>query len=157
MKLNARQDIEASASEVFRLLTDFGLWERDALRRGAEVQRTDRLAEPGVGMTWDIRFSFRGAAREVALKVVKYEPGVALGLEFDATLLEGHANIDLVALSARRTRLQLKSEVTSKTLVGRILLQSLRLAKGRINERIQSRLAAFAVSCEDRAQASRAR
>jgi uncharacterized protein YndB with AHSA1/START domain len=152
MKLNVRHDIEASADEVFRKLTDFGQWERDAMRRGAEVQRTDRLEAPGPGMSWAVDFTWRGAPRHVTITLVRYEPGVALGLEMDASVLGGEAAIDLVALSPRRTRLQMKSEITSRSILGRILLQSLRLAKARITERLQDRLAAFAATCETKAR-----
>ena len=43
MKLSSRQDIEAPVAFVFDALNDFQAWERAALRRGAEVARTDKM------------------------------------------------------------------------------------------------------------------
>jgi len=157
MKLNARQDIEANASDVFRLLTDFSRWEREAMRRSAEVQRQDRLETPGVGMAWQVDFTFRGTRRQVKARVVTFDPGACLALELTSDNFAGHARIDLVALSQRRTRLHLKSEVTASSLMGRILLQPLRLAKGRLTGRLQGRLSAFAVSCEDQSRSVQGR
>ncbi|EKD59823.1 MAG: hypothetical protein ACD_54C01115G0002, partial [uncultured bacterium] len=43
MRFATKQDIEAPIADVFRLLSDFESWERAAMRRGAEVARTDKL------------------------------------------------------------------------------------------------------------------
>ena len=60
MKLSARKDIDSATVEVFPVLADFDSYEKLALRQGAEVQRLDRLPEPGVGSAWLVRFPFRG-------------------------------------------------------------------------------------------------
>jgi hypothetical protein len=152
MKVNARQDIEASAADVFQMLADFARWERDALRRGAGVQRTDRLEAPGVGTAWLVDFDWRGTARKVALTVTGFDPGAGLALSMDAGSLAGNALFDLVALSPRRTRLTLKTEITAKSMLGKVLMQTLRLGKKQIEERLQSRLASLAHICEERAR-----
>jgi hypothetical protein len=152
MKVNARQDIEASAADVFQLLTDFARWERDALRRGASVQRTDRLDAPGVGTAWLVDFTYRGTARKVALNVTGFEPASGLALAMDGGSVSGNALFDLVALSPRRTRLTLKTEITAKSILGKVLMQTLRLGKKQIEERLQNRLASLAQICEERAR-----
>ena len=43
MKLNVRQDIDLPIARVFARLSDFDGWQKAALRRGAEVARTDKL------------------------------------------------------------------------------------------------------------------
>ena len=45
MRITARQDVEAPIAEVFAQATDHVGFERQALRRGADVRRTDRLGE----------------------------------------------------------------------------------------------------------------
>ena len=51
MKLSGRTDIGAPVAFVYAALSDFEGWERSAMRRGADVNRTDKLRVPGVGMT----------------------------------------------------------------------------------------------------------
>ena len=54
MKLSGRTDIQAPVEFVFDAISDFDFWERAALRRGAEVTRTDKLRQPAPGMSWMI-------------------------------------------------------------------------------------------------------
>ena len=60
MKFSAREDIAAPIEQVFASLCDFEGFERQAMRRGAEVQRVDPLTQPGVGMKWQVSFNMRG-------------------------------------------------------------------------------------------------
>lgn len=113
-----------------------------AMRRGAEVERTDRLRSPGVGMAWRLRFVFRGRPRTMQVRLAEVEPGAQLIWAFDSPSLQGTVQIELVALSPRRTRMTLRSEVRPKTLAARLLVQSARLAKGRVQKKSWTRPAA---------------
>ena len=69
MKLSSRQDINAPAAFVFTALADFEAWERAAMRRGADVERTDKANRDGSGRSWLIRFTYRGKARRIAVQL----------------------------------------------------------------------------------------
>jgi uncharacterized protein YndB with AHSA1/START domain len=135
MKLTTRQDIEAPLEFVYARLTDFDHFERMAMRRGAEVERTDRLRTPGIGMAWRLKFTFRNRLRTVLVRFADAEPGSHLAWAFDSPSLEGTARVDLVSLSARRTRMTIVSDARPKTLAARLVMQSMRLAKGRIQRK----------------------
>lgn len=152
MKLSARQDIEASAADVFAILTDFARWERAALRHGADVQRTDSLAAPGAGMAWVASFEFQGVPRKGTVTVTGHDPAAGLVLAMESGGLTGTVDFGLVALSPRRTRLTLNAELRAKSLIGKVLLQSLRLRKKHFEQRLQARLAVLAQICDPRGQ-----
>ncbi len=73
MKFTTREDIEAPIEHVFAAVTDFDGFERQALRRGAEVTRKDTMGKPGVGSEWNLKFTFRGKRREVDARIAKFD------------------------------------------------------------------------------------
>ncbi|PRX38381.1 Polyketide cyclase / dehydrase and lipid transport [Meinhardsimonia xiamenensis] len=149
MKISTRRDIEAPIEVVFAAVTDFEGFERQALRRGAEVRREDPDGSPGLGSRWTIRGRFRGRPRELEATLSRYEPPEAMAFDIRAAGIEGRLEIELVALSARRTRLRLALELRPNTFKGRLLLHSLKLAKGAAKSRIDGRLEQFARRLEE--------
>jgi hypothetical protein len=144
MRFASRTDIEAPADFVFRVIADFGHWERAAMRRGAEVVRTERPrlgGRPGVDPVWLIRFAFRGKERRITLRVGDIAAPDRLGFSWVGQLFEGSGTIELIALGAGRTRLALVSEVKPRTLAARMILQSLKLVRGKVQARLDGRMA----------------
>ena len=154
MKLTTRQDIDATQDFVFARLQDFDQFERRAMRRGAEVERIDRPRRTGVGMAWRVRFAFRGTPRVVEAHLVKTEPAVHLAWTLSSAAVDGTLTVELVALSPRRTRLVLQSEIRPKTLAARLLVQSMRLAKGRVQRKLDAASNDLAAMIEDQARTS---
>jgi carbon monoxide dehydrogenase subunit G len=150
MKLSGRTDIGAPVAFVFAALSDFEGWERSAMRRGADVNRTDKLRVPGVGMTWQARFAWRGRERQLQVRLKKLEPTSAMALDFDGPSVEGTLSIELVELASKRTRLLMQVEAKPRTLAARLFVQSLRLAKGRVQRRYDARLTNIAREIEAR-------
>lgn len=152
MKFSNRQDIEAPIAFVFEQLTDFPAIERAAMRRGAEVQRIDSLTGKGPGMTWDARFEFRGKPRELQLELTEYDPPNGLSMSSQSTNLDGHIVAELVALSRTSTRLTMAFDLHPRNLSGKLLVQSLKLARKNLSSRVQGRLAGFATEIGERFQ-----
>jgi carbon monoxide dehydrogenase subunit G len=150
MKLSGRTDIGAPIAFVFAALSDFEAWERAAMRRGADVHRTDKLRAAGPGMTWQARFAWRGRERNLQVRLTKLQPLLNLAIDFDGPSVEGNLNIDLVELSAKRTRMLMQVDLKPRTLAARLFIQSLRLAKRRVQRRYDARLAAVAQDIEQR-------
>ncbi len=150
MELSAREDIEAPLDRVFAQLTDFEAIERQALRRGVEVQRTDTLAGPAAGMSWKATFRFRGKSRAADVIMSGYAPPDQLVFDSVTGGLETHTTIECVALSRGRTRISIVTLLQPKTLSARLLVQSLKLAKSSINKKFKNRMAVLAKDLEDR-------
>ncbi|MBD3763874.1 MAG: SRPBCC family protein [Rhodobacterales bacterium] len=157
MKLSTREDIEAPIAFVFDQIADFDAWERSALRRGAEVQRTDSLPQPGAGMTWRLRFPWRGKARKADLALAGHEPPHRLAVTGEEANLGGRLDIELIEMSPRRTRMTVAIELKPRTLTARLFLQSLKLAKARLVKKLKARTAQFAAEVERRHDSTRDR
>lgn len=150
MKLTTREDIAAPIEAVFGHVADFGWYERAAMRRGAEVVRTDDLKSPGKGMSWHAEFEFRGRDRKADVDLVEYDNPNGMTLVMRASGLEVEAVIELVAMSRTRTRMNISMEATPRTIPARLMIQSAKLARTNIQTRYRRRIAEFCADLEER-------
>ncbi|MGH1415262.1 MAG: SRPBCC family protein [Pelagimonas sp.] len=150
MELKAREDIEAPLDRVFAEITNFEGIERQILRRGIEVQRTNDPGEVGQGLSWQAGFKFRGKTRTAEIELSEFSAPEQMVFQSVSGGLEARTTVDLVALSRTRTRIGVLTEFTPKTLSARLLVQSLKLAKGGLEKRFKSRMAHLAGDLENR-------
>lgn len=150
MKFETREDIEAPIAFVFEQMTDFKSIERAAMRRGAEVQRVDKLTRTGPGMAWDAAFDLRGKRREISLELTEYDPPNGMVFVSRSPNLSGRMVVELVSLSPGRTRVGMEVELEPKNLSAKLLVQSLKLARKSVTKRIDDRMAAYAADIEQR-------
>lgn len=150
MEFTGKEDIDIPIEQAFEMVTDFEVFERSALRRGAEVSRMDSLTRPDVGARWQIVFSFRGKPREVTLEVTGFERPNEIKLHATAQGIETDIKVELVPLSRTRTRIQFWSGLSANTLSARLLLQSLKLARSNLNGRLATRMTALRDDMESR-------
>jgi carbon monoxide dehydrogenase subunit G len=155
MKLVSRHDIEAPVDFVFQALSDFDYWERVAMRRGAEVVRADRPklgGRPGTDPVWQVRFTLRGKDRKITLRVVEVTAPARLAFDGAGQMFDGQGAVDLIALGGKRTRLTMASDIKPKTIAARLIIQSLKLARRRVQARLDKRVGALAADIEGRWQ-----
>lgn len=144
MKFSTRTDIEAPIDHVFAEVSDFSTFERSAMRRGAKVQRVDSQDVRGPGMAWQTEFTFRGKTREVRIDLEDYEEPVMLGFAGKSAGLTGFCEIELIALSPKKTRMRVSLDLKPHTLSARLLIQSIKLAKGTVDKKFEARVADYA-------------
>ena len=144
MKFSTKEDIEAPLQDTFELFSDFDQFERSALRRGAQVRRTDTLKRVGVGMSWAAGFKFRGKERKVTSELVSYEPCDGYAMDIQSPDMTAHATLELMSLSKSRTRASFSVELKPKSLSGRLMIQTMRLGKSRLDKRFRVKAADFA-------------
>lgn len=149
MKLVSHGDLGAPIADVFAVLTDFSAYERMALRRGIRILRRDRLPQPGLGTQWDAEFVFRGRESRASSHVSSFEPPGRLALEGRSGGYDFTLTVTLLALSREQTRLRCDIEARPKSLGARVVLQTLRLGKTRLQSRFDARVEAFVlVMCQ---------
>lgn len=140
MQFSTHQDIDAPAAYVFERVSNFDAYERQALRNGARVERVDGRGPVSVGTAWDVEFTFRNKDRRLQAKVTELLAPESLVVDTQAKGLSGVTRVSLVALSPKTTRVSVAIVLSAQSLQGRLLLQSLRLAKPRLNKRFRQRI-----------------
>lgn len=151
MKMATREDIAAPIEAVFEQLSDFDGFERAAMRRGAEVVRTDTLAVPGAGMSWRAGFDYRGKARQANIELADFEVPERVRARIHSTGVEMELVVDLVAMSRSRTRMNLSLDTRPRTIPARLVIQSMKLARQTVLKRFRRRINEFAKDIEARA------
>jgi uncharacterized protein YndB with AHSA1/START domain len=141
VKIEIHADIAAPAEFVFRRLTDFARHERKALRGGAEVKRLDSGLEAALGATWEIDFTYRGKARKVRAEIVRWTPPEQVQINGQSGGLDTLSTVDVVPLSRSQTRVNVVIALMPRSMTARLLVQSLKLARGSVTARLDKRLA----------------
>ena len=154
MKFSAREDVEAPAEFVFQQITDFQSYERQALRRGADVRRVDS-GDYKVGSAWDVAFTYRGKDRKLRATVEEQTPPSIVRVSSKSDGLEGETVLEVVPLSQNRARIAASIDIKPKTLSARLLIQSLKLAKTNLTNRFKRRVSDFAEDLETRYQSAK--
>ncbi|MES0827586.1 SRPBCC family protein [Ruegeria sp. SCP11] len=150
MQFTAREDIEAPINSVFEMVADFERFERMAMRRGVEVRRLSGHMGVVPGTQWETEFKLRGKPRHVAIQMAECEPPSHMRFEASSKGMNGMTTVEFLALSQRRTRLNIQMSLAAKSLPARLLLQSLRLGQARFRRQFQVRLSEFAREMEER-------
>lgn len=150
MKFSTREDIDAPISTVFAAISDFDHFERQVLRRGADVKRIDKLDGPCVGMRWKTRATIRGRKRDIDSELTEFTPESKLCLSSQVGGVDSALVLELLALSSRRTRLRVALDLTPTNLSARLFVQSLKLAKASLQKRFEDRVVNFAKEVEAR-------
>lgn len=150
MEFKAKDDIEIPIEDAFDLLSDYDVFERMAMRRGIDVRRHDQGQPVGVGSSWTVDFDWRGKKIKMKAKVTKFDRPDVLELESVMPGMDVQVVFELVALSRKRTRMHIEIESSAKTLPMRLLLQSLKLARGNIDRRLQERVEMQCRNMEER-------
>ncbi|MDG1863250.1 MAG: SRPBCC family protein [Yoonia sp.] len=148
MKFSTKEDIEAPIDYVFARVTDFNGFERQALRRGADIKRIDEGVQPTVGAAWQVAFKFRGKDRKMKATIAQMDVPTVLQIDTAANGITGESLIELVALSRNRTRLSVTMDLSPHSLTARLLLQSLKLAKNNLTRKFKMRITDFAEDVE---------
>lgn len=152
MKFSTKEDVDAPLDAVFAMLCDFEMFERAAMRRGAEVQRTDTKTVPGVGMGWRAAFQLRGKRRQVDIEMITFDKPNEIVMECRSQGLLCLMTAELVALSKNRTRIMVSFDIKPLNLSARLLVQSLKLAKTSLTKKYKLRIAEFAKTLENKYQ-----
>lgn len=153
MKIKTHEDIEATIDQVFAALTDFESFELAALRRGADVHRTETLPQPGKGMGWQAKFIYRNRERIADITVEEFDRPNHLRVWSKVAGLNVELDAELLSLSRNRTRMTISVDMRPKTIPARLLIQSLKLARTTMLRRFRKRVSEFASTIETRNRA----
>ena len=142
MRLASRTDIEAPAAGLYAALTNLD-WLQDSARAAAvRLRRTDQGHGLVVGASWHSTLLWRGRERNAECTVERIEAprSVRLGCRSGAYFCT--IDLTLAPLSRKLTRMAVVVEVKPLSVRARLMLQTLRIGKSRLQARLDRRVEA---------------
>jgi len=141
MKFKVAEDIDAPVSVVWERFTDFSMFEDDVRGRGAEISRVGNWDKAAEGVEWRGAVTVRGKRRAVASKVTRMVTEDICVLESRIGGMDCVYEMNFIRLSPEVTRVGLVLDLSPDTLTARLILQTLKLARGRVLQLMQAILA----------------
>lgn len=141
MKFKVSEDIDAPRSLVFDRMTEFSGMEADARGRGATVIRVGNWTAPVEGAEWRGEVKVRGKVRPVSARITRFVPEEICLIESRIGGMACMHEMSFVALTPERTRVAMVLDLSAQTLTARLILQTMKLARGRVMQRLQGIIA----------------
>lgn len=141
MKFKVSEDVDAPQEMVWARFTDFSGFEEDARGRGAILNRVGNWTQTVQGVEWRGEVTVRGKSRPITAKVTQLVPQELCIVDSRIGGMNCHQEIIFVPLSTTVTRLALMLDLSADTLTARLLLQTMKLARGRVLQKLQGVLA----------------
>jgi hypothetical protein len=141
MKFKVSEDVDAPRSMVWARLTDFSAMEQDARGRGATITRIGNWTDTAEGMEWRGEVTVRGKTRPLTAKVARLVPEEMCLIESRIGGMACVYEMSFVALTPEVTRVAVMLDLSAQTLTARLILQTMKLARGRVMQRLQGTIA----------------
>lgn len=150
MEFTSRKDIKASQASVFGAISEFATFERQARSHGIEIVRTNAESAGNDGLSWKLGFELGGRRRVMTAHMEAFVPpkGYIIAASMDG--IDLRMVFDLIALSPGTTRMNSGLSMVPRGIKARVMVQSLKMVRGRIQSRIDGQLADFATAIEIR-------
>lgn len=130
-------DVEAPVDWVWQGFTDFGAIEADIRARDAELSRVGDWREAALGVAWRGSVPVRGKVRAIDARITAFLPGEQLVIDSQIGGMGCHYEVAFAPLSETETRVSVLLELKAATLSARLLLQTLKIARRKVIQRLE--------------------
>ena len=141
MKFKTTEDVDAPPDLTFARLTDFGGIEAELARHGAALARVGNWQAPEAGRGWRGTVRVRGQVRPASSEIVDWTAPTLCTIRSTVGGMDAVFEVSLAPLRPDLTRVQAVLELSARTLSARLALQTLKLGRARVLQRLQGYLA----------------
>lgn len=141
MQFRVSEDVAAPARRVWSGFSDFSMIEAEVRAGGAELSRVGDWSEARPGAKWQGVVLLRGKPRPIEAKVSEFVPQRRLAVRCRVDGMECSYEVALDPLEAVVTRVLVQLELSASTMSSRLVLQSMKVARGRVLRRVEGAVA----------------
>lgn len=149
MKFRVSEDVDAPRDVTFARFVDFREVEAEIVAHGAELSRAGSWLVPEVGRGWRGAVRLRGRLRPVASEITALQAPDLCEIRTRVGGMDAVHLMTFTEMRADMTRVQAVLDLSAGTLSARLALQTLKLARGRVLQRLQGHLARQGTRAED--------
>lgn len=143
MQFKHTQEIDAPAEYVFARITNFTKFENHIDKTGFSFKRQGRLPVR-IGTRWDISVPVRGRTRRFSAELSEYIPLRTLSYKSASLKYEGVMSITVQSVDATTCTLHMRVVAKSRSFATSLVFNTIRLARRRINKRMNGEMDKFA-------------
>jgi carbon monoxide dehydrogenase subunit G len=137
VKFRVADDVEAPIDWVWEGFTDFAAIEADIRARDAELSRAGDWKEAALGVAWRGSVPVRGKVRTIEARISGFVPEEHLLVGSRVGGMDCTYEVVFAPLSAEVTRVSVTLELKASTLSARLLLQTLKIARRKVIQRLE--------------------
>ncbi|QXT40373.1 hypothetical protein [Gymnodinialimonas ceratoperidinii] len=141
MKFKVSEDVDAPMDITWSRFTDFSGIEAEATGRGVELSRVGNWTNPVAGNGWRGSAKIRGRVRPLESKISALDSPDRCEITTTVGGMDAVYEMTFLSLREDMTRVQVMLDLSASTLSARLALQTLKLARGRVMQRLQGLLA----------------
>lgn len=143
MKFSTRINVDVSPTQLFDRVADFDRLERVLMQNGASVERIDPALDPGTRMGWNVAFRWRGKQRKLRIEVDRYDWPDSFSMVGQSDSLGIMIGATVIGLNRKRSRLIFEMEISPRNMRARLMIQTAKLGKARLDRRFEKRVQEF--------------
>ena len=136
MKFKVADDVEAPVDWVWAGFTDFAAIEADIRAREADLSRVGDWKEAALGVAWRGSVPVRGKHRTIDARIAGFVPEERLLVESQIGGMACTYEVTFAPLAGGSTRVSVILELKASTLSARLLLQTLKIARRKVIQRL---------------------
>lgn len=149
MKFETIEEVDAPQDFTFACFTDFIRYENLARGYGADLRRVGGFTDVSEGATWRGSIPIQGRTRGVEAILSTHTPSEFTRVDTAIGGMKVVFEMRFEPLADEKTKLTAVTELQAKTLAARLVIQSAKLARKRVQARITSKIVALANEYED--------
>ena len=155
MELSYSNIINVPQSFAFERATDFERFETEGFGNLAAFERRSDIIAPEIGAKWRTAAEFQGRPRRFWLELLELEEPGTMVLGNKSAKYDVEARFDFNETGAEATEFAFNLNAKAQSITGKLILQTIQLARARIVKTMQADFDAMAKRMEDAYQAQR--
>ena len=136
MKFNYKSTIKVPVEFAYAKATDFEKFESEGFGNMSKFDPVGDVKAPKIGARWKVQSEFQGRQRKFALELRELLKNEAVILGNGSDKFDVEARFRFKKIDDQNTDFEFEIDSSAKTITGRLIMQTMQLARSRIEKKL---------------------